>query len=202
MEKKKQSIVLSYTGEGKGKTSAAIGQVLRMLGHGGDVAFVQFIKEWKVSEHKALAKLGQSYNERPEPYDGKDLENGFRGDRLTFYKGGKGFYHAGNDSAKDVSDDEHKTAAMETFNMALRMATSDEYDLVVCDEINNAVSDGLISVDALRKIIQERSPKTSLCLTGRGFPPELLELVDIATEMRKEKHYFDDGFLALEGIEY
>jgi cob(I)alamin adenosyltransferase len=73
---------------------------------------------------------------------------------------------------------------------------------VVCDEINNALHDGLLSEEQVRELITARAPKTSLCLTGRNFPDALLELVDIATEMKKIKHHFDDKFLANKGIDF
>ncbi len=181
----KDSVVIVYSGEGKGKTSAAIGLVARALGAGWKVAFVQFIKYWEVNEHKFL----------------KQIEPVFK-DRLTFYKGGKGFYNAGDLSAKDVSSEEHKQAAKETYDFALECLSSGDYQLVICDEINNAVHDGLLSKNDLKNLIDSKSDKTSLCLTGRNFPEELLTKVDIATNMSKLKHHFDDKYLANEGIDY
>lgn len=181
----KPSVSIVYTGEGKGKTSASLGLVARALGSDWKVAFIQFIKHWKVGEHQFLDDIGKVY-----------------GDKLTFHKGGKGFYNAGDISAKDVSEDEHKQAAIETYEFSLQSVSSGEYQLVVCDEINNAVHDGLLSVDQLRALIKKRHAKTSLCLTGRDFPEELLKNVDIATNMTKIKHHFDDRYLANEGIDY
>jgi cob(I)alamin adenosyltransferase len=181
----KASVVVVYTGDGKGKTSAGVGLLARSLGAGWKVAFVQFIKHWEVSEHIFIKKI--------EPLFGESL---------LFYKGGKGFYHAGDISAKNVSDNDHVKAALETYAVAFDAATSGQYDLVICDEINNAVKDGLLTHDQLQKIITDRSPKTSLCLTGRNFPEDLLQEVDIATSMTKMKHHFDDKFLANKGIDY
>jgi cob(I)alamin adenosyltransferase len=183
--KTKPSVVLVYTGESKGKTSASIGLVARALGNGWKVAFVQFIKHWEVGEHKFLAEIAPVF-----------------GDRLTFHKGGKGFYNAGDISAKNVSEDEHHQAAQETYEFALNCARTGSYDLVVCDEINNAVHDGLLTELDLADIITEKHPKTSLCLTGRNFPKELLHSVDIATNMTKIKHHYDEKFLANKGIDY
>jgi len=183
--KTKPSVVLVYTGESKGKTSASIGLVARALGNGWKVAFVQFIKHWEVGEHKFLAEVAPVF-----------------GDRLTFHKGGKGFYNAGDISAKDVSEDEHRQAAQETYDFALNCARTGSYDLVVCDEINNAVHDGLLTELDLADIITGKHPKTSLCLTGRNFPKELLHSVDIATNMTKIKHHYDEKFLANKGIDY
>lgn len=181
----KSSVVVVYTGEGKGKTSAALGLVGRGLGSGWKCAFVQFIKHWKVGEHDFLDAIGEVYN-----------------GKLTFHKGGRGFFNAGEISAKGVSDDEHAQAALDTYEFALDIAKSGDYQLVVCDEINNAVNDGLLEAAQLEKLMQEKHDNTSLCLTGRDFPEELLEHADIATEMTKIKHHFDDKFLANKGIDY
>lgn len=183
--KTKESVVVVYTGEGKGKTSAGVGLTVRGLGYGWRVAFIQFIKHWQVSEHDFIESIMPIYK-----------------DKLLFYKGGKGFYNAGNLSEKDISPDEHKKAALETYKTALEAAQSGEYDLIVCDEINNAVHDGLLTTGDLEKLITTRASKTSLCMTGRDFPEELLDKVDIATHMSKIKHHFDDKFLANKGIDF
>lgn len=181
----KESVVVVYTGENKGKTSASIGLMCRALGRGQKVAYIQFIKHWEVGEHTFIHKI--------EPLFGENL---------YFYKGGKGFYNAGDLSEKEVSEARHKAAARETFKIALETAISGQYDVVICDEINNAVHDGLLALDNLKSIINNRAKNTSLCLTGRNFPKDLLQSVDIATEMTKLKHHFDDKFLANKGIDY
>jgi cob(I)alamin adenosyltransferase len=183
--KTKPSVVLVYTGEGKGKTSAGLGLMARPLGNGWSVAFIQFIKEWEVSEHKFIDKIQPVF-----------------GDKLKFYKGGKGFYHARELSAEDVSGKQHRQAALETYEQALKAVQSGQYDLVVCDEINNAVYHHMLSQQQVEKLIKSRAKNTSLCLTGRYFPEDLLPLVDIATSMTKRKHHFDDKFLANKGIDF
>jgi cob(I)alamin adenosyltransferase len=181
----KESVVVVYTGESKGKTSAGIGLMVRALGNRWKVAFIQFIKYWGVGEHVFI----------------RDIQPLFKDD-LYFYKGGKGFYNAGDLSADFIDEAQHKKAAEETYAEALRAATSGEYDLVICDEINNAVHDGLLPKAKLRTLIETRAPGTSLCLTGRDFPEDLLPLVDIATNMTKIKHHFDEKFLANQGIDF
>lgn len=183
--KEKESVVIVYTGEGKGKTSAALGLLGRALGNRMNVAFIQFIKYWGVSEHVFLRDIGEIYK-----------------DQLYFYKGGKGFYNAGELSAAEITPQQHKKAAQATFAAALKAVSSGTYGLVICDEINNAVHDGLISEKKLEELFKKRSPKTSLCLTGRNFPKEYLNHVDIATNMTKIKHHFDDNFIANQGIDY
>ncbi len=183
--KQKDSVVIVYTGEGKGKTSAALGLMGRALGFRYRVAFIQFVKYWHTSEHDFIARIQEQY--------GKDL---------YFYKGGKGFYNAGALSAAQVTETEHKQAALETYQQATECSTNGNFDLVICDEINNAVHDGLLKEVDLKKLITKRHHATNLCLTGRNFPNKLLNLADIATNMTKLKHHFDDKFLASKGIDY
>lgn len=181
----KDSVVVVYTGEGKGKTSAGLGLLTRALGNRWQVAFIQFIKHWGVGEHVFIRDILPLYK-----------------DQLHFYKGGKGFYNAGELSAEFVTPEQHRAAATETYAEALDCAQSGRFDLVICDEISNAVHDGLLTRAQLKKLISSRAPGTSLCLTGRNFPEELLPLADIATDMHKIKHHFDDKFLANKGIDF
>ena len=181
----KDSVVVVYTGNGKGKTSAGLGLLVRALGTRWNVAFIQFIKYWGVGEHNFIRDIQGLYE-----------------DQLYFYKGGKGFYDAGDLSAVDVTSKQHKKAARETYNEALNAVKSGKFDLVICDEINNAVHDGLLTIKDLEALIKSKAINTSLCLTGRNFPEELLDLTDIATDMKKLKHHFDDKYLANPGIDY
>lgn len=183
--KQKESVVIVYTGDSKGKTSASIGLMARALGTRWKVAYIQFIKYWGVGEHIFIRDIMPVYQ-----------------DVLFFYKGGKGFYNAGDLSEQNITEEQHKQAAAETYEIAYESATSGEYDLVICDEINNAVHDGLLSVQQLEKLLTERHKRTSLCVTGRNFPEDLLGKVDIATNMTKLKHHFDDKFLANKGIDF
>ncbi len=183
--KQKKSVVLVYTGEGKGKTSASLGLMARSLGNGWSVAFIQFIKYWEVSEHNFIKNIEPLYK-----------------DKLLFYKGGKGFYNAGKLSQKNVSEKQHKEAANITLQKALKCSQNGKFDLVICDEINNAVSDGLLNENDLKNLILLKSDGTSLCLTGRNFPPKFLKYVDIATNMDKIKHHYDQKYIANKGIDY
>ena len=183
--KTKESVVIVYTGDSKGKTSASLGLLVRALGNRWNVAFIQFIKYWGVGEHVFIRDIQSLYK-----------------DQLYFFKGGKGFYKAGDLSPQHISEDQHKQAAQETYDQAYQKATSGTYDLVICDEINNAVNDGLLTKAQLKKLISDKSAGTSLCLTGRNFPKDLLPLVDIATNMTKIKHHFDEEYLANPGIDY
>jgi cob(I)alamin adenosyltransferase len=181
----KQSVVVIYTGEGKGKTSASVGLLARSLGTGWRVAYIQFIKHWNVGEHDFIAQIQDVF-----------------GPKLLFHKGGKGFYNAGDISSKLISKEENIKSAKDTFRVAYDSAISGDFDLVICDEISNAVHDGLLKKSDMKKLIEKRAKNTSLCLTGRNFPEDLLNLTDIATNMTKIKHHYDDKFLANKGIDY
>lgn len=179
------SVIVVYTGENKGKTSAAVGLLARALGNRWKVAFIQFIKYWGVGEHVFIRDIQPLYK-----------------DKLYFYKGGKGFYNAGEISAATVSEAEHKQAAQTTYDEAYNCASSGDYDLVICDEINNALHDGLLSRKQFVALIDDKASHTSLCFTGRDFPADLVHKVDIATNMTKIKHHFDDKFIANKGIDF
>lgn len=183
--KQKESVVIVYTGEGKGKTSAGLGLLVRALGNRWKVCFIQFIKHWGVGEHVFIRDILPLYE-----------------DQLAFYKGGKGFYKAGDLSESHLSDEDHQKAAATTYAMALDSVSSGEFDLVICDEINNALHDGLITEEQFEKLLKDRHKKTSLCLTGRDFPEKFVKYTDIATNMTKIKHHFDDKYLANKGIDF
>jgi cob(I)alamin adenosyltransferase len=183
--KSKESVVIVYTGDGKGKTSASLGLMSRALGSRMNVAFIQFIKYWGVGEHVFIRDIMPIYR-----------------DQLYFYKGGKGFYKAGDLSEQHISESDHKKAALGTYKEAMECASSGNYDVVICDEINNAVHEGLIDEQHLIDLIEGRADKTSLCLTGRDFPKSLFDKVDIATDMHKLRHHFDDKYLANKGIDF
>lgn len=185
MKSNKTSITLVYTGEGKGKTSAALGLVCRVLGKGGKVAFIQFIKTWQVNEDHFMQAIQPVFK-----------------DKLVIHKGGKGFYNAGDMSAKGVSKAEHVATARQTYEKALDSVRSGEYQAVICDEINNAVHDGLLTKTDLKKLIKAKHSSTSLCLTGRNFPEDLYDLADIVSRMDKVRHHYDDGFKAISGVDF
>ena len=115
--KTKNSVVVVYTGDSKGKTSASLGLLVRALGNRWKVAYVQFIKHWGVGEHVFIRDIMPLYK-----------------DQLMFIKGGKGFYNAGDMSAEFVTEEQHKAAARKTYEEALKLASSGDYDLVICDE--------------------------------------------------------------------
>lgn len=181
----KESVVIVYTGDSKGKTSASLGLMVRALGNRWRVAFIQYIKYWGVGEHVFIRDILPLYK-----------------DQLYFYKGGKGFYKAGELSEKYISEAQHQAAAQAAYEETLRAVSSGEFDLVIADEISNAVHDGLLTLQQLEALLQAKHQHTSFCLTGRNFPEKLLKYADIATDMHKIKHHFDDKFLANKGIDF
>jgi cob(I)alamin adenosyltransferase len=170
-----QGRVIVHTGDGKGKTTAAFGAVLRAAGHGLKIAVVQFIKgTWDYGEVKALAA--------------------FRNVELT--RIGSGF------TWKAEDPDEPRALAEEAWELSRNLALSDRYDLLVLDELNCAVAEGYISVQDVLELLRKRPTRLSVIITGRSATLELMEFADTVTEMRCVKHAFDRGVPARRGIEY
>ncbi len=162
-----------YTGDGKGKTSAALGLVLRAVGAGLRVFIVQFVKSGKSSEFGALAHFP---------------------DQVTIRQYGRGFIEA-EPTAEDI------TAAREGLAEARAALRSGEYQIVILDEANVAVHLKLFSVEELLGLIDSRLQDVEVVITGRNAHPELIQRADLVTEMRKVKHYYDQGLPARRGIE-
>ncbi|MBN2654733.1 MAG: cob(I)yrinic acid a,c-diamide adenosyltransferase [Nitrospirae bacterium] len=162
-----------YTGEGKGKTTAALGLVLRAYGAGLKIFIGQFIKRRICSEHEALKKLSGN---------------------IQFKQYGTGFIK--NNISKAA-----KEAAVKGLEEVNNVLTSGRYDLVILDEINVALHYGLINIDDVMKIIDVKPLKTELVLTGRYAHKKVIERADLVTEMKVIKHYMDSGVKARKGIE-
>ena len=172
----KKGLVYVFTGEGKGKTSAALGVAVRAALSGLKVAIVQWYKEksWPIAEHKI----------------GNYIKN------IKIYPLGSGFYKLPTDHA---SPEDHKRAAQSALKKAESLLG--KVNVLVLDEVNNAVKDKLINLTQLINLISKRG-KTHLILTGRGARPELVERADLVTEMRKIKHPYDRGLKAVKGLDY
>lgn len=178
MEGQKKGLVVVNTGNGKGKTTAALGTALRAWGQGLKVLVLQFIKGgWKYGELKAAERLGEGFEIRQM---------------------GEGFIKG----PQDNSLEEHRRAAREALSQARREIFSGKYDLIVLDEILYAVHYGLVELSELLNIIKERPSGLHLILTGRYAPPEIIEAADLVTEMVEVKHPFASGLPAQKGIEY
>ena len=169
-----QGFVQVYTGDGKGKTTAALGLALRAAGAGLRVYFGQFIKNADYSEIKALARFA---------------------DCITVRQFGRGCFLLTEPAPED------RAAARRALEGLSEALTSGDYDLVIADEANVAVALGLIEPDDLVALIDQRPEQVELVLTGRGAPDAVLARADLVTEMRCVRHYYDRGVLARQGIE-
>lgn len=169
-------LVQVYTGDGKGKTTAAVGLAARAVGAGIPVAFVQFVKGGaRSSELAVLERIGVRV-ERPAV-----RSTGLLGSGIT---------------------EDDRAAAREAWELACRLISSGEYGLVVLDELNVAVAHGLVAESDVLHAIDARPAGTELVLTGRGASAALLERADLVTEMVSRKHPYDRGVPARRGIEY
>jgi cob(I)alamin adenosyltransferase len=175
----KKGLVIVYTGKGKGKTTAALGIVLRSVGHGHKVIMIQFIKgEWYYGELTSSRRL------EPE---------------FEIIAAGKGFVGILDD---DHDIGEHQEAASKAATLAMEKLSTGLYDVMILDEINYAVKLNLISVQNVLEIVKIKPLKTTLVLTGNYAPEELISVADLVTEMREVKHPFLLGTKAIKGIDY
>jgi cob(I)alamin adenosyltransferase len=163
-----------YTGQGKGKTSAAMGLALRSAGHHRRVHIGQFMKVGERGEVEALGRIG-----------GVDVEQYGPGGRLGSGPGG-----------------DHERCARDGLTRSSAALRGGDYDVVILDEIDVAISCGLLSVEDCLDLLDQRPPHVELVLTGRSAPAELIERADLVTEMREIKHYFRRGVTARPGVEY
>lgn len=170
----KKGFVQVYTGDGKGKTTAAIGLSVRAAGAGLKVFIAQFIKAGDYSEIKALKKFS---------------------DHITIRQFGQGRFIRGKPADEDIA------AAQKGLNAIKSAVSSGEYDIVVLEEGNVAVTCGLLSVRDILDIIAMKPDGVELVITGRGAEPPVIEKADLVTEMKEIKHYYQKGVQARIGIE-
>ena len=163
-----------YTGEGKGKTTAAIGLAIRALGAGWRVYIAQFLKGGEYSEHKALAKFA---------------------DHLTIKTYGRNVF------IKGKPEDEDRRLAQAAYKEIAEIVASGHYRLVILDEANVAVHYGLLTVEQILDLLDLRAEGVELVVTGRYAHSRLIDRADLVTEMREVKHYFARGIKARNGIE-
>ncbi len=170
----KKGYVQVYTGHGKGKTTAALGLVLRMAGAGFNIFILQFVKKGRYSEIRALEKFS---------------------DQITLEQ-----YGLGRLIKRQPAEDDLEIA-QQGLERLKQMVASGNYDMVVVEEGNVAVSKGLISLQDLMNIIDMKPESMELVITGRDAAPEIIERADLVTEMKEIKHYFHKGVGARIGIE-
>jgi cob(I)alamin adenosyltransferase len=182
MEKEKTSndgIVIVYTGNGKGKTTASLGVALRAIGHGLKVCMVQFIKgEWHYGELNSLKKL--------EP-------------NFELIVAGKGFIGIIDD---DHAFGEHVRAAKTALDIVQQKMSLGTFDIIILDEINYALHLGLLQLGEVMRLVKNRPKHLSLILTGNYACEEIILLADLVTEMKEIKHPYRKGIKAKKGIDF
>ena len=172
----KQGLIQVYTGDGKGKTTCALGLALRAVGQGFRVFMVQFLKTDDTGEVQAARRLAPDFT----------MES----------FGTPGFPRLSE------PDPETLAAARQAFARARQVILAGEHDLVILDEVNLSLAANLVPLAEMLEVLRRRPPHVEVVLTGRNAPPELVDLADLVTEMRPVKHYFEAGVKARRGIEW
>jgi cob(I)alamin adenosyltransferase len=179
--KEPRGLVIVNTGNGKGKTTAAMGLAMRAAGNGLRIYIIQFIKgRWKTGESKSLAALAPNV-------EVVRMGTGFTIERLR-------------DPRIEMS--EHEEAAARAFERAREVVAGGDYDMVVLDEILGSIKANLVTLDDVLALVREKPARLHLVLTGRDAPPELVDAADLVTEMRMVKHPYQQGIKAQRGIEF
>jgi len=176
-ERLAQGLIQVYTGDGKGKTTCALGLALRAVGQGFQVFMVQFMKGWGTGEAQiATQKLAPDFTLR----------------------------HFGRASLMNLRNPDPQDLALirEAWDLARQVLAAGEHDLVILDEINMALAFDLLPREEVLEALRRRPAWVEVVLTGRQAPPELLDLADLVTEMRPLKHYYEAGVPARRGIEW
>ena len=169
-------LIIVNTGNGKSKTTAALGTALRAVGSGFKVFMVQFIKgSWEPGELHAAEKLA--------PY-------------LEIKPMGEGFTWETKDKKRD------REVAYKAWDFCKKLIEDNAHDLLIFDEINNALDYGYLDVEDVVAALQKKPDKMHIILTGRNAPPQLVEIAHLVTEMREIKHPFNEGIYAQKGIEF
>ena len=180
-KKERRGLVIVNTGNGKGKTTAALGLAVRAAGNGFKVLIIQFIKgQWKTGESQALTALAPNV-------ELVRMGKGFTIERLR---------------DKRIPLEDHEAAAADAFARAAEVVRSGAYDMVVLDELLGSIKAGLVSLDDVLQLIRDKPARLHLVLTGRGAPQPLIDAADLVTEMRAVKHPYEQGIKAQRGIEF
>ncbi|MFH0926506.1 MAG: cob(I)yrinic acid a,c-diamide adenosyltransferase [bacterium] len=176
MQKEKNGLILLYTGNGKGKTTAAFGQALRALGHGMKVCMIQFIKgKWSCGEEIIAERFS---------------------DNFKLCRVGKGFTW----ESKDLKED--KEMAIQGWRLAVDIIKNGDYSMLILDELTYLSKFPLVDPQEILDVLKEKPPHLHIIITGRSAPNELINLADIVTEMKEIKHPLKCGIYAQKGIEF
>jgi len=174
-----KGLIHIYYGDGKGKTTAALGLALRAAGCGKNVVVVQFLKSWACGEHNSLPQLPN----------------------ITFLRGKA----AGGKFVRDMNDEEKletKTLQDECLTMAIELVETGQCEVLILDEVIDAHMLGVVDTVIVEEVIYNKPEQLELVITGHKPDTRLLERADYATEMLKRKHPYDEGITARRGIEY
>jgi len=178
MEDIRRGLIMVNTGPGKGKTTAAMGTALRAVGQGMRVLMLQFLKgSWHYGELDAVQAFG---------------------DKFVMKQMGRGFVKVGTEKP----DPEDVRMVEEAWSEAEKAILSGEWDLVVLDEINYAITYGMLDPAKVAESLKKKPAMVHVILTGRNAHPTIVELADTVTEMRQVKHAYEKGVMAQRGIEY
>jgi cob(I)alamin adenosyltransferase len=174
----RKGLIIVYTGNGKGKTTAALGMVVRAIGYNWRVLMIQFIKgDWIYGELEGYKKLAPNFELK---------------------RMGKGFVRIMGDK-RPIEDH------IEAAKTALRYASDQmgkDYDILILDEVNVAIREGLLTVQDVLDVLNKRPPYLTVILTGRNAADQLIEMADLVTEMTEIKHPYQKGILAQPGVDY
>ncbi|MCC7213113.1 MAG: cob(I)yrinic acid a,c-diamide adenosyltransferase [Candidatus Brocadia sp.] len=171
-------LILVNTGEGKGKTTAALGLGLRAAGHGMKVLMLQFFKgPWPTGECAAVKRLEPDF---------------------TIIPLGQGFIR----TRKEEHTESTRENARISWQYAKQEIFADLYNIIILDEINNMIYHGLVSVEEVVAVLRERPKRLTVILTGRNAHEKIMEMADMVTEMREIKHHYQRGIKAQKGIEF
>ncbi len=172
----RKGLLMIFTGNGKGKTTAAIGLSVRAAGHGMRTCFIQFIKgSWHYGEMDALKRLS---------------------DLIDLEVMGRGFTWKSDDLEKD------KKEAKNAWEHAKKVILSCDYDIVVLDEFTYAINYSMVDLEDVVETLKKRPQRLHVVVTGRDAPDELIQIADLVTEMKEVKHPFKAGIKAQKGIEF
>lgn len=173
-------MLLAFTGNGKGKTTSALGNALRLLGAGKKALMVQFIKgPWESGEHKSVGRLSPDFK---------------------IIRTGKGFVGILGDS---LPFEEHQRAAEDGFSIARKEIAEGKYHLLILDEVHNAIALSLVSLSYVLAFLDYAKDKVEYIITtGRDAPQEIVDRADLVTEMRDIKHPFEKGEKASKGLDF
>jgi cob(I)alamin adenosyltransferase len=178
MNELRRGLIIVNTGPGKGKTTAAMGTALRAVGNGMRVLMLQFLKgSWHYGELDAVQAFG---------------------DQFVMKQMGRGFVKVGGAE----TDPEDVRLVEEAWQEAAEAILSGKWDLVILDEINYAISYGMLDAAKVADVLKRKPEQVHVILTGRNAHPTIVELADTVTEMRQVKHAYEKGVMAQRGIEY